>query len=429
MTPAPLASPGENADPAPSSSAGSPSGEGSPAAVPARRGRRFLWPVTVCAVVLAFGVLSALLLPSSTAGDLDTDSAAPQGSRALARIMRREGIAVRQLRHSSDLASLDLDTTLLVVVHPHLLGPQQLQRIQRARADLLLVEPDSIALDTLAPQISPDSRAPDRDLAPGLECDPLFLHAAGTITRGGTLYQHTGEGDLCYPGDDGTSGQLIMVVADAPLAYGFRGVTVLGQADLLRNEHLDDEGNAAVAIGLLRGRTSLAWYLPDPAELSADGDAPSLLSLVPGRVGWSLALLAAVLVLLLLGKGRRLGPLVGEPLPVVVRSAEVQEGRARLYLRAGARPQAAAALRTAALRRMAGRLKLPQDSTVEHVIDSVATAAALPPGEVARVMAGSPPADDGELVRLAERLDTLERALDPAEAPPDPTLHRKADLP
>jgi hypothetical protein len=427
MTPGPLASPGDDAAPAPDAAPPSPSPTDD--AAPARRGRRFLWPVTVCAVVLALGVFSALLLPGSTVGDLDTDSAAPQGSRALASILRREGVAVRQMRHSTDLASLDPDTTLLVVVHPHLLGPQQLERIRRARTDLLLVEPDSLTLDVLAPQVSPDSRAPDRDLEPGLDCDPLFIHAAGTITRGGTLYQYTGRGDLCYPGDDGTSGQLLMVTTDAPLIFGFRGVTVLGQGDLLRNEHLDDEGNAALAIGLLAGRSSLAWYLPDPAELSADGDAPSLLSLVPRWVGWSLALLAAVLVLLLLWRGRRLGPLVGEPLPVIVRSAEVQEGRARLYLRAGARPQAAAALRTAALRRMAGRLKLPQDSTVEYVIDSVAAATDLPPDEVARVTTGSPPADDRELVRLADRLDALEETLAPAEPPPDPTLHRKADLP
>ena len=56
----------------------------------------------------------------------------------------------------------------------------------------------------------------------------------------------------------------------------------------------------------------------------------------------------AALVIAVL-QGRRLGPVIPEPLPVVIHAAETTEGRARLYRRSRARDRAAAALRDSAL--------------------------------------------------------------------------------
>ncbi len=57
--------------------------------------------------------------------------------------------------------------------------------------------------------------------------------------------------------------------------------------------------------------------------------------------------LAVAVVLLALWRARRLGPVVPESLPVVVRAAEATEGRGRMYRRAGARDRAAGRLRAA----------------------------------------------------------------------------------
>ena len=76
------------------------------------------------------------------------------------------------------------------------------------------------------------------------------------------------------------------------------------------------------------------------------------------------------MLLLALWRARRLGPVVAEPLPVVVRAAETVEGRARLYRRGGARGQAA---RGAARRRPvagSGRaLGLPRRADPPAVVD------------------------------------------------------------
>src|SRR5262249_36563896 len=110
-------------------------------------------------------------------------------------------------------------------------------------------------------------------------------------------------------------------------------------------------------------------------------------------------------------RARGLGGLVREPLPVVVRAAETQEGRARLYRRARARGRAAATLRTACLRRLATRLDVPPEATPEIVAGLVATGTGTDPVLVHELLLGSAPADGAARVRLADRLDALEAAL------------------
>ena len=58
-------------------------------------------------------------------------------------------------------------------------------------------------------------------------------------------------------------------------------------------------------------------------------------------------------------RGRRLGPIMTEPLPVTVRAAETVEGHGRLYHRLNARDRAANALRAGSSAGSAGRTATP----------------------------------------------------------------------
>jgi hypothetical protein len=135
-------------------------------------------------------------------------------------------------------------------------------------------------------------------------------------------------------------------------------------------------------------------------------------------------------VVALLWRARRLGPVVREPLPVAVRSAETLLGRARLYRRARAADRAAATLRTATLRRLAARLAVPPAAGPEAVAVRVAAATGQDPQQVRQVLLGPAPADERALVRLADDLDHLERALPatpgraPAQQQPQREDHR-----
>jgi hypothetical protein len=194
-------------------------------------------------------------------------------------------------------------------------------------------------------------------------------------------------------------------------SVGGRQVTVLGQPQVLTNAYLAEDGNAALSLRLLGHDPVLVWYLPDPLELGAGRQPPTLRELLPRWVGWVTLQLGLAAVVALLWRSRRLGRLVTEPLPVVVRASETQEGRARLYRSSRARSRAAATLRTACVRRLAARLDVPPETTPEGVALLVAGTLGWPGDDVNDALLGPAPADDASLVRLAARLDALEEAL------------------
>jgi hypothetical protein len=104
---------------------------------------------------------------------------------------------------------------------------------------------------------------------------------------------------------------------------------------------------------------------------------------------------------------------VVEPLPVVVRSAEAVEGRARLYRSRRARDRAADALRAGSRERLVRLLGMPgsaaQDMSVAaQVVAAVAERTGRPRATIGLALYGPAPTDDAELVALADHLDDLE---------------------
>jgi hypothetical protein len=371
--------------------------------------RRWKWPAAVAGVVLVAAVFAALLVPRSSGGTrLDPGNAAPEGSRAVAQVLGDRGVEVRRVTRSAEAARAVAGQTL-VVIDTMLLGPRELERLSRTGADLVLVEPDAVTLEVLAPSVQ-QVGAVDPAVREPL-CSVPAAQAAGEALAGGALYRSADALGCYLEPDDAAS---YVVVDRDP-----RPVTVIGQGDLLTNDRLADDGNAALALWTLGANPTVVWYVPDPLELSTGQDAPTLRELVPPAVGWVVAQLALVTVVVLLWRGRRLGPLVTEPLPVVVRAAETSEGRARLYRSARARGRAAATLRTATLRRLARRLDVGPDATPELVATLASAASGLPPDQVWASLLGAPPVDDAGLVHVATVLDDIERAVKESASSPE----------
>jgi hypothetical protein len=113
-------------------------------------------------------------------------------------------------------------------------------------------------------------------------------------------------------------------------------------------------------------------------------------------------------VLLALARGRRLGRLVREPLPVVVRAAETAESRGRLYRRAGDRGRAAHILREGTSSRLARRLAVAPGAAPGILVHAVSTATGREQAEVAAILFGPDPPDDASLIHLAQQLTDLE---------------------
>ena len=163
-----------------------------------------------------------------------------------------------------------------------------------------------------------------------------------------------------------------------------------------------------MVLRLLGQDERLVWYVPELTDLTAD-DGVGVGSLVPRWIGPGLFLLVLVVGALMLWRGRRLGPLAVEPLPVVVSATETTRSQGRLYRRGADRGHAAAVLRAAARHRIAERLALGSSVSVPDLVRAVARHTGRPEHDVHDLLAsGSVPAHDRDLIALATRMAALE---------------------
>ncbi|RIS95589.1 DUF4350 domain-containing protein, partial [Mycobacteroides abscessus] len=135
----------------------------------------------------------------------------------------------------------------------------------------------------------------------------------------------------------------------------------------------------------------------------------SMGDLIPDQVNMAIWQLCIVVLLLAIWRGRRLGPVIAEKLPVIVRASETTEGRGRLYRSRRARDLASESLREAATYRIVRRLGLPVDGAPQVVTATIAQRIGRDPTEVHHVLFGPAPSDDQQLTNLTQQLDVLER--------------------
>jgi hypothetical protein len=173
------------------------------------------------------------------------------------------------------------------------------------------------------------------------------------------------------------------------------------------NERVLDSDNGALALRLLGQQDRLVWYVADSADTAAS-DGVGLSGLLPPWVLPGLYLLFASLLGVVLWRGRRLGPLVTEPLPVVVRAAESTESRGRIYRRTGDRRHAAGILVHSARRRLIEALQLPRGTTVETLAAAAAARTGRDPRVVLGLLGHPVVTNDSQLVELGQQLIDLE---------------------
>lgn len=366
---------------------------------------RRLRPWLVVAGVATLGVL-VLLLPaprsSTTAGA--PDNTGGSGAHALARVLERQGVEITYVRTTADAESAAGRGGTVLLVGDTWLLPEQVDRLAALENDLVLVDAEW-ALETVAPTLSPGGDVSARTVRTA-SCDDPDASAAGTATLSGSVEDLSGTATVCFPpaGGPATEGAYVVLEQDG------RRVTALTDLTPLTNDAVAQEGNAALALRTLGRHDHLVWYVPslDDAGTAADEDAQtSLTDLVPWVrpvTLWLLLVLAVVVV----WRARRLGPVVAEPLPVVVRSAESTRGRGRLYRRGRAHGHAAAALRAGAAVRVAQRLGLPRSAPAPVLVDALARATGRTAKDVEHLLYGPPPTDDAGLLRLADDLHHLE---------------------
>ena len=359
--------------------------------------RTWRWVLLALAVVVGVAAVSTYLTAPRPGGRMDAESTSPDGGHALMTLLRERGVDVVVAKNVADVERAARPDSLLLVTETYLLVDDDLMaRLEKVPGDRLLVEPVSNTRKTLAPEIRIGRAA---TIGGDPNCDlPEALKAGDAQFGISDTYEAAGDQPLtsCYDG--------------AVVRYrdGGRTVTVVGSADFMMNSGLLKQGNAALAMNLAGARPRLIWYAPQRVEGERSGGS-DIFDLIPDNVGWIVWQLCIVVLLAALWRGRRMGPLVAEKLPVVVRASETVEGRGRLYRSHRARDRAADALRTAALQRTLPRLGLAVNAAAPAVVAAVAERCDKRPEVLHHILFGPPPSSDDDLVNLARELDDIER--------------------
>ncbi|OMH35295.1 hypothetical protein BGP79_02320 [Tersicoccus sp. Bi-70] len=376
-----------------------------------RRLRAWRFWLVVAAIAVALVTVTVLLRGTGTdRGSLSPDNPAPEGARAASRILQAQGVTVTRADHLD--AALDRagstggDGTLLLDDRNGILSTRQLDRLaDRARTAgtrVVLLQPDLRILTALADGVRLGGVVsdPSTDRALSADCAVPAVRAAREVDRTGRLYR--GPVTCLRNRADSTADGGVYVQSD-----GGR-IVVLGGAQTLSNDRLAAHGNAALMLHTLGARPQLTWYQPTVRDLEATDQSRTLADVTPPWVTPVSAWLLFTAVLAMLWRGRRDGPLVREPLPVVVQAAETSRGRARLYQDAGAAEHAAATLRAATLVRLGEHLRLGHAPAAEAIVEATATATGRTVPDVARLLTGELPTRTADLLSYTTALTDLE---------------------
>lgn len=375
-----------------------------------RRWRQWRLPLALVAIIILGGLVIAILLPpQKTNNSLDPASTGQTGTHALTDILTERGHQViSTYSPSAALAAADAGGATIVITSPELLTVPQLTALSLARADIVLVDPDQAALTVLTPGITIADYVSTGPVQP--DCAFRAAQLAGSADVGGITLVISGApvGAVgCYP-VHGNPSLVRYTVAG-------KVVTILGSGVPLANGSLAKQGNAALAINVLTTSHRLVWLTPQPSPAAAGsgggqpGSSQAHPALIPLAAWLVVSQLAIAALLAAIWRARRLGSLVPEQLPVIVRAAETVEGHARLYQSRRARGRAAATLREAMLARVRPALGLARDATPEAVADALASRSRLSQQAVTTIVFGPPPSSDAGLAALVRDLDELER--------------------
>lgn len=275
-------------------------------------------------------------------------------------------------------------------------------------------------------------------------CDHDDAEAAGSVDFHASSATFIADPDYrpsfsCYPLDGAPT--LIYTL------HGGTRVVAIGSTTFFENDRLASAGNAALALRIFGANPKLVWFapqfVPDPSLNNCGGmvctggtpapgstttipaggggggggggssaNQPTLTSLMPTWIWWALLQLLVAVLLVAYWRGRRLGAVVTEQLPVTVRATETVEGHARLYRRANAHGRAAELLRKATASRLAGYFGIPTaraHADPSLLVAPVSARLGVTDDLVADLLTGQAPQSEAELVLLADHLDQLEQ--------------------
>ncbi len=377
----------------------------------------------ICAAIFIVVSLLGYFLANSgdrDSGTLSITNPAPGGAQGAATVLQQQGVdvtATDSLAATQEALHGNGPSTVLYYDPNNFLSPEQITRlaqiVQETGGRLVAVAPGPLGAQALSPELaSTGTAAATTSVAHG--CTNPDAEAAGTVD-GGAPALGTGATAVTTPLLLFKGARTCFIPeGSTPDGGGFLAgnsagdIFALGNPGVVINQNLANRGNAALTFRLLGSRPQLLWYTATIKDIPVAEQTPSLAALTPQWIFPAALWLLLVAVLGMVWRGRRNGPLVSEPLPVIVKSAETLVGRARLYQDARALDTAAGTLRHATLTRLARTLRLGISAEPAAVVQAVAEATGRRKPDVHTLLCGPAPTSEKHMLSMAVELTALE---------------------
>lgn len=374
---------------------------------PARRGRKKVISLIVVILVIASLLLGLMQLSanSSRGGPTDPRNTSGQGTSALAELLRQEGIRITVV-DSSEAPTVEPGST--VVLSGGFISTAGVKEIVRQRPERVVV----------------------------MGYSPRQLRRAGIYVTTGTTGSLAVEESHCnHPAAEGignvtfssvtgyvldkseTSSDVTHCYGSSLTGYGFveyvvDGVPislVAGGWDNSSLSSLSDgvtRGNAAWGMRVLGRNKNLIWWMPQRTAPTTAREPRTEIPLIPPNISIAAGIAVVLLGAVAVWRGRRFGPVLEEPLPVVVQASETVEGRGRLYHSIHAYDTAGLHLRQGTITRLSRRFGTTDP---ERLITIVADTTSVSATVAHQALVGELPHTEDELIVLKQTLSWIEQ--------------------
>ncbi|MST49882.1 DUF4350 domain-containing protein [Mobiluncus porci] len=357
------------------------------------------WIIGGFLLLLVSAVVFGLISNPTDDNQLSIHNPRPNGAMALAEVLKDRGVKVHDVYTPRDASQLG-ENDLLVITGVRDLSEKHLQTLMESPTTNVLFLGTFAQSNRLEPYVSavgesnPDGLAPRCKLPAAFEAGPL--HGSR-----GSLEPLREPAAACYE------------VAPGKFAYlkfvrpGGLTVSFLSEGKSAQNQEITKGSNAAFLLNLMQPADRVGWVVGRTFQLSSPSGAGASPDMVPPAFTQALLLFFAALLVLGLAKGRRLGRIVKEELPVVVHGSETIQGRARMYRNMAAFETTAKHARSYTARKLGENLHLPTPLTAQALCWEVANYIDLPVPRVEEILLGRAPRNATELMGLLKDLNSL----------------------
>ena len=333
---------------------------------------------------------------------------------ALAEVLRDQGVTVTETEFLVDAGALLNPGDTLVLAHAPFFDFEQSQSLLGFDGNLVILGTANSLLFEIDNGVVPQTGDFRTNQVVEADCSVPAARNAGSIKAEGAheiLVEDTTGVDVCF----GASGDPQAGIYVEITRENDTQIRILGDGNLITNERISEHGHAALALNAIGTVENVVWYVQNPFDIGTlEVEARDELLQGQLRSAYHPAAPAVIVGLGLVGiaalwwRGKRVGPLVTEPLPVVVRSSEVTRGRGALYRKFRSRGRATAGIRAGIASRCARSLGLPRTAQAEELVSAIAAATTRDEVAIRDAFYGPPPTTDAEMVDLVRTLDAIE---------------------